>query len=491
MIRGPRPIARQPLLPICRLWVWPALLVFFVARGASAETFVERRAAIEREYGEKLEALARSCDGRKLSDEAAAIRAWIPPQRPLTLVVAVPDESLGEAPDGDSPPLEWARRFRALRQEQAKRLFELAQAAAGEREYALAFQLIHATLREDPDHEAARRLLGFKRHAGKWLTPYELAKAQAQQAWHVQFGWLPEKYLSRYLSGERFYRGRWISADDDARLHADIEHGWDILTEHYQVHTNHSLAEGVRLATRLEEFDRVWRQVFVRYYLADNELARLFREGVPPNRAPRRHQVTYFRDRDEYNQALEREQPQIRISTGYYSSTARMAYFFAGPEQNDGNIYHESTHQLFSELRPVKEAGRDANFWIVEGIACFMESYQPGKGLATLGGGDALRLDNARIRLLRDQFYLPLAELCGLGMADLQRHDDIKLLYSQASGLTYFLMFADEGRYRQALVDYLATVYANRDQRETLAELAGTSYRNLDEQYKKFIQHLP
>lgn len=473
------------------LTVWFALVIALVSLEASAETFTERQAVVENEYAGKLEALARWCDGQKLSDEAAATRAWIPVPQPLTLVVEVPDEGFGEVPDGDSPQGEWRRRFRALRQHQAKRLFELAEVAAKARDFAAAFQLVHATLREDPGHDAARRLLGFKRHEGEWLSQYELAKAQANQEWHERFGWLPEKHVDRYESGERFFKGRWLSAEEDARLHANIDRGWEIVTEHYQVRTNHSLEEGVRLASRLEDFYGAWRQVFVRYYSSDNELARLFREGAPSNRAARRHQVTYFRDRDEYNEALIREQPQIGISIGYYSNTAGMAHFFVGPEQSDSNIYHEATHQLFSELKQVKEVGRDANFWIVEGIACFMESYKPGNRLVTLGGADAVRLQNARVRLVRDDFYLPLAELCSLGMTDLQRHDDIKMLYSEAAGLTYFLMFANEGRYRQALVDYLATVYANRDRRETLSDLTGTSYRNLDEQYKKFIQHLP
>jgi hypothetical protein len=155
-------------------------------------------------------------------------------------------------------------------------------------------------------------------------------------------------------------------------------------------------------------------------------------------------------------------------------------------------MYHEATHQLFSELvRPVKSVGNDANFWVVEGIAGFMESYKPASRLVLLGGADAWRLQNARTRLLRDAYYLGLADLCGLGMDALQRHDDIKPLYSEAAGMTYFLMFAEDGRYRDALVDYLATVYANRDRPETLAELTGVSYSKLDEQYQRFIRTLP
>jgi hypothetical protein len=86
---------------------------------------------------------------------------------------------------------------------------------------------------------------------------------------------------------------------------------------------------------------------------------------------------------------------------------------------------------------------------------------------------------------------MPLAELCGLGMTALQRHPEIKMIYSEAAGLTYFLLFAADARYRQPLVDYLSAVYEHRDRLDTLAGLTATSYGNLDEQYRKFIQQLP
>ncbi|HQU43248.1 MAG TPA: DUF1570 domain-containing protein [Pirellulales bacterium] len=477
----------QPCIVVGLLFV--ALLA---ARPADAETIVEQQAATEREYAAQLKALARRCDEKKLPEQAAATRKWIVPQAPLTLVVPLADERLPEAGDEASQAVrEWAERFRRLRQAQGKQWFELAQRAAKERQFAMAFQRVHATLREDPDHQAARRLLGYKRQQGRWLSPYESNKAQAHQVWHERFGWLPEKQVARYESGERFFKGRWITADEDERLHAEIGRGWDVVTEHYQVRTDHSLEEGVRLASRLEEFYGVWRQLFVRYVVPDEQLARLFREGAPANRVHRRHQVTYFRNREEYMRALGKEHPAIGITTGYYAGPQRTAYFFVGDEEDDSTVYHEATHQLFSELKQVSQVGRDANFWVVEGIACFMESYKPGNRLVTLGGADALRLDNARTWLLEKGQYLPLAELCALGMDDLQGHAEIKMIYSEASGMTYYLLFAGEGRYRQSLVDYLSAVYANRDRPQTLAELTGTSFSKHDEQYHQFLKHLP
>lgn len=459
------------------------------------ESLAVQRQALIQNNAAALQALADWCEEHGLAEQARETHDWIPPQAPLTLLVALPPLSSDSAasPPDDEPPLvrQWRQQFQALRQTQTDDLFQLAALAAEKREFTLAYQLVCDTLRENPAHERARLLLGYKQHDGRWLTPYEISKAQAQQTWHPRFGWLPESQVARYESGERRYRGRWLSVADETAARANLERGWEVVTEHYQVRTNHSLEAGVRLAERLERFYAAWRQVFVRFAMTAEQLDRLFREGAPVG-ASRRHQVVYFRNRAEYIQALEREQPSIRISTGYYSSIARKSFYFAGSEEDDSSLYHEATHQLFSETRPTaRDAGRDANFWIVEGVACWMESFRPSGSLGFIGGADAVRLGNARVRLMRDRFYLPLSQLTAMSMTNLQHDPKIAMLYSESSGLTYFLMNADEGRYREPLVDFLATVYAKRDKPGTLAELTGVELHELDRQYREFIESLP
>lgn len=471
-------------------FLFAALLIIFVSPPVLAESAVERHAALERTYAAHLENLAVWCQQQGLAEEAATTRAWIKPDEPLTLLVAVPAKSADSAAQIAGAGKEWATRFGDLRQSQAKSLHELALAAAEAREFTLAYQWLHAVLREDPEHAAVRKLLGYKQYEGKWLTQYEYNKARSNQVW-TRFGWLPRKHVARYEAGERFYKNGWITADEDARSHANIDRPWEIGTEHFQLRTDASLEEGARFAALLEEFYGVWRQAFVRFLFSDEQLDRLFREGRVPIRRARPHQVICYRDRAEYNAALVREYPNIDITRGFYLGRTRTAYFFAGPEQDVANIYHEATHQLFSESSAAPEPGQKANFWVVEGIACLAESYRAANHLALLGGAEALRLKNARVRLLRDEFYIGLAELCDMGMQALQTRDHLKQVYSQSAGVTYYLMFADDGRHRRTLVDYLAAVYANRDRADTLSTLMRASFSKLDEQYQHFIRNLP
>lgn len=443
-------------------------------------------------YVQQLEELAKWCDGEGLSEQAVKTRAWLRRHDPNRIYVAVLPEPIGppELPEGAPPKVaQWNERFWQLRRQQATALEALARRSVRADRASLAFSLILAAIRENPDHEGIRRILGYQKYQGGWHTLYEVNKLRAKQVRHPKFGWLPRDYVRRYEEGMR-YSGKWITAAEDAKLHGDIQSGWDIETEHYSIRTDHSLEAGVALGDKLEQLYRVWKQLFVRYFASEAEVTELFggknrRTGPPGPKL----QVVFFRDRNEYNEALRPAYPNIGISIGLFDESTRRAYFFAGKDYEDRTMYHEATHQLFHLSRPVApNVGRQANFWIVEGVAMYMESLHEEDGFHVLGGLDDPRMVAARFRLLNDDFYVPLSELNGYGMQQLQTDKRIGTLYSQAAGLTHFLIHHDGGRYRDALVQYLQLVYTGRDNPQTLAQLTGVSLGELDTQYRKFIE---
>ncbi|MBI2825233.1 MAG: hypothetical protein HYX69_11165 [Planctomycetia bacterium] len=443
-------------------------------------------------FAGQLAELAAWADRQGLTDEARVTRAWLPPRGPNQIALVC-----RPGPEGDAtkPPAShaaaWEEKFAALRREQAAALFALAQDAAKSGHAGTAFLILPRVVREDPDHAEARAILGYEQVDGRWLTPFESHKAHDGQVWHERFGWLPADHVARYEAGERFYGGRWMSAEAEARVRSDPRRGWDIGTEHYQVHTDLGLEEGVRLAVRLEKLYDAWQQLFAGFCASEEQLARRFARQTAVRSEPRRHKVVYFKSRNEYVRALEKDEPKIGMTTGYYLAAKRAAYFFAGEDFDASNLYHEATHQLFSEIRPVaRDIGRDANFWIIEGIACYMESLVEQGDWCLVGGNEAVRLQDARHRLVVDNYYVPLAELTTFGMQRLQHDPRIAMLYSEASGLTHFLMHDAGGRYRDALVEYLVAVYTGHDNRGTLARIIGKSDGELDTEYRKFIEGL-
>ncbi len=93
-----------------------------------------------------------------------------------------------------------------------------------------------------------------------------------------------------------------------------------------------------------------------------------------------------------------------------------------------------------------------------------------------------------RFRAIREEFYVPLERLAAMSQDELQHHADIRQIYSQAAGLTHFLLDAQQGRYRFATMQYLLDVYRDRDRPDSLLRATQTDWANLDQQYHDFLQ---
>ena len=226
--------------------------------------------------------------------------------------------------------------------------------------------------------------------------------------------------------------------------------------------------------------------MFAGFSRPPTDLARRF-DSSPCARDAGSTTSIYYRTREEYNAALHGPAAN-RHHAGHLSSTPRARPTFSPATiKKPGTLYHEATHQLFHETRPRRPTwARNENFWIVEGIACYMESLAEHddytRSAARSRPHAGCPAAAARRRLLR------AAGRTGAVRAwqTLQRDPRLPRLYSQSAGLTDFLMHDAEGRYREALIGYLST-YAGRATPGTLADLTDASYETLDRQYREFI----
>jgi hypothetical protein len=375
--------------------------------------------------------------------------------------------------------------------------FRLARRAVEAQDVALALRHACRAVNLDPDHAAARRLLGYQRVGDQWAGGYAKKMLDSGHVWRREFGWIKAQDEPKYAQGLRPWGKRWISVAEDAERHASIDRGWTVRTDHFNVRTNVDRAAAAELAVRLETIYQLWRQLFGGLELPPAELRARLDGKQASGFLSRPFNVVYHRNRDEYNAALRREQPQIDVTLGIYFDSLRQSHFFAGKDQDPGTIAHEAVHQIFYESAPrqARHLAATANVWAVEGAACYFESLlagDDGAGRAyTIGTSGAGRLPAARHRRLVDDYYMPLAELSALGMTDLQARDDIARLYSQSAGLAAFFMDYDGGRYRPAFDGLLALIYAGRDNANSLAELTGKDYGELDREYLQFLRDLP
>jgi hypothetical protein len=399
---------------------------------------------------------------------AASVPGWRP-KAPATgsLLFAAADQY---TPSGNEGEL-----YFAARNTYADSLYALARRAAAVGQLSLAYQWATETVRENPDHADARRVLRYEQRDGEWLTAYGAKMFDAGKRWDSQFGWVSQERTRLPPSGR------------DKSI---------VRTDHFLVTSTDNQTAAAELAVRLERLYQVWRQLFAGFYVNERRVTELFEGNREPRSQVRPFRVYYHRDRAAYNAALRRRQSRIDETLGIYFDTEREAHFFAGDEQNAGTLFHEAVHQLFQESRPAaRQIGRAANFWIIEGVAAYFESLtehdDADAGLYyTIGEETAGRMPAARARLL-DGFYLPLSELTQMGKTDVQEHPEISKLYSQAAGLSAFLMHAENNRYRELLVDYLKAVYSGRDSGQSLAEAAGESLDVLDAAYRRYMESLP
>ena len=246
------------------------LCVVTAAASNRADELDDARAVLAGDYRANLAALATEVEAEGDHKLADTIRNWLPPQN-AGIVLFSPLDVPSDRGDEMAPDP-----FTRLRNGQAKALFAIAVKAAQTGRAALALQLAVEAIRENPNHDEARRVLGYESVDGRWLTPYAVRKTKAGYVWHDRFGWIKVRDVDRYESGERPRRGRWVSAEEDAASRRQIDDGWVARTAHFRVTTNHSLEDGVRLARQLETLHSLWRQLFAAYYLDERDVRQLF-----------------------------------------------------------------------------------------------------------------------------------------------------------------------------------------------------------------------
>lgn len=397
------------------------------------------------------------------------------------------------------PPLEQTTVSEEDRKD-AERLFQQALAAVREKRGTEAIRLAVRVLEKNPDHEIIRTLLGYKLHDGQWRTDWEIRKLEAGFVDHPEFGWISKEYVPRYEAGERFVSpARWISATQDVENRRDMRNGWLVESEHFKLLTNHSLEEGVRMSRRLEHFYRAWKLLFFNYLVSDEILLRLF-EGQPGKIAAARCEVFVYRDKDDYVANLQGFESRIAESNGFYHARRRRSYFFPVCETMDEHeadtvrktLYHEAAHQLFQETRATtKTPASRCNFWLVEGIAMFMETFRIEENRYVFGDIEDPRLYAAAYHRLEGNFYIPFQILVKRSSTEFLEHPRLTSLYSQSAGMTHFLMFAEDDRYRDAVILLLRDIYLGKDGLDSLSKLTGRRYSELDEEYTEFLKTIP
>jgi hypothetical protein len=270
---------------------------------------------------------------------------------------------------------------------------------------------------------------------------------------------------------------------------------WTITTEHYDIITTHSAAAGIETGERLEHLYSAWKQLF---YEA------LYGKEKAAVKTQQRLRVFVYKNKEDYVQNLKSSErgiePMLRESHGFYHPRRQTAYFYPVSEDMDKatadsvhkTLYHEGTHQLFQEVnrKATLLPGARNNFWLAEGIAMVMETFQIKDDCYTVGDADDNRLYAAKTHRFDKKyfFYVPFADIVKMGREQFQTNPKLARLYSQSAGIAHFLMFYENSKYRPAMMELLRQIYGGSAKPESLSKLTGQPYETLDGEYETFLK---
>ena len=492
----------------------------------------DRRAEVLQRLSVRLTEISEWCTARQLDQAVAETRRL---QEQLLHLESLPEPAAAVQPELPEPVTDeqsWQSQLRTAQKDSAGELYTLARSSLRAGFPSLAFAIIGDVVRLDPDHKFARGVLGYQLfmdperrdevgYAGEWVSVFEkqMRSGRTPMVQHPQFGWIPTANVARYEQGLRPWKGDWISAEREAEFRRDFRNSWEIESEHFLVKTNVSLEAGLELSRQLETFHGWLQQNFAAFFDTPQSLQERFEKAVRTSSARRSKplEVHYFASREEYQKRVQGKVPPGLETNGLYWQPDRTCYFYLKQTGQDfTTLFHEATHQILdvhtSDARRVAARMRGlqrrqqpqewvlcerANFWLIEGIDCYFESFVvDSEGNVSLGDPECVRFDTARQRMLDPAylFYMPAKEFFALGKDEFQTHPQISPLYTQSSGFAHFLMHYQDGLYRDDLIQLLAAVYrpdAERPESDPdFSQIAEVGWMELDRQYREHMQNL-
>ena len=415
------------------------------------------RATLDRELADDLQELANWCRSAGLPDQVETTFSLYQKRDLGRMYVFPAQENAGVVPEAGRLG-EWQTKLNEIRRQHADRIYELAKRAAKIGQGGVAFRLLHEVLYLEPDRADVRRMLGHKKQDDGWRVASEKISVRKTRKAHPQFGWPGGQYLI-------------------------------VRTPFFEIESNANEERTVALAEKLERWHTIWRQVFFDYWSNPRVTKKMFDgQSKITFRSSKRYRVVFFQNQQQFAKQLGRFVPGVAASSGYYSSSQRVAYFPDGDLRTQDTWRHEMTHQLFREsIRTKGEPFEDQFIWLDEGIATWFESLTDFGDYVTIGGFDSRRVQYARIRRFSEDFYIPLKELTSLGRISLQKHPELVRIYSQSAGVAEMLMNDEAGAMAKDVTDFLRLIYAGKLRPGSFEKIVGKSWSELDQRYPEFL----
>jgi tetratricopeptide (TPR) repeat protein len=226
------------------------------------------------------------------------------------------------------------------------------------------------------------------------------------------------------------------------------------------------------VATRLEQFREVFRQIFTKVN---------FNSPVPTT-------VIVFKDDKAYN-------PFKPVKAGGKINKNIAGYFLGGSDvnyitlaiQDDmsdvyGTIFHEYTHFLVNNNIGKSKVPP----WFNEGLAEYYQTFKIEDDLkATLGS-----LQRAHIYSLQQNRLIPFDVFFNIDNYSLHQQGDhgVNMFYAQSWALMHYLIHGNSGARSKQMFRFLDLVMNGRQAREAFTEAFQIDYATMEKELKKYVE---
>jgi len=216
--------------------------------------------------------------------------------------------------------------------------------------------------------------------------------------------------------------------------------------------------------------------------------------------------------------------PTIAMSAGHYVSTENVSRFFwpdrpGAKESVKETFVHELTHHWIQERNPrwartEQPLGADAvtikGAWVVEGIAVFMQEarFDMERGTWSHFNPHSMSLDSVA-SIAKEKSLMDWTKLYTITKQELHQIVETKkrmaiykgkwnlrpigmsemlLFYKQGGSTCAYLYWAENGKYRDKLLDYITAYYTGDKEGTNIEKAFGMSPTELGEKVEKFAQ---
>jgi hypothetical protein len=368
--------------------------------------------------------------------------------------------------------------------------------------YTRCYDLVGEVLDLDPDNAEARKIRGFVKKDGRWVSKFEAQLMKDNVLYKdkqgVIQGWVPKKDVKKWDEGLRPFAGGWLPEEQEIQKRQQNEYrGWSVESEHFEVKTGVSRAAAYEWGQFLEDYYDAFFRNFLNFFDVEDGAKLLF--DVKPLK--KKHIVICFQDRNRYLQHVKAEHGNERIlleSAGFFGpcGSIKCSHFYkTDDDESIMTMLHECTHQLFDETKEERSHGSQGNNWVVEGIASYIETWQKVGGKWVPGRNtNHGRLQIAKQFLAQNPGW-KLSDFLAIGNKEFHEQNR-GLNYCLAEALSHFLMHYDNERYREDFVRFIAIYYEGKARENSLYEhlqIPGPEAKRaevLEAQFKDYMSKL-